>query len=105
MAWDKVYLLKSGKRMSRDLLLPIIASLAYLATYKPDLLIELLKFCRDSEYTPRDLESVKVLRALELILPDGNIRGSVKEVVRSSIQGNDSNLRLVSPIAGSDDFP
>lgn len=92
--------LKNGSELNRDYVILITTTLKTLYSQNQIVFYGLVLLCKDSEYKPFGTTK-DVLKKLLLLGDDGIPLLSVKNIVLSSVEGDNSKLKLVSPFAES----
>ena len=90
--------LRNGKEEIESLVWSTGTSLKELLKKKPMALYHLVMKCRDHNYQLTD-KVAEYLKSQDLILQDGTVHDSIKNIVLSTVVGEGINMELVSPLA------
>jgi hypothetical protein len=96
--------LKNGSEEVEALVKVTMISLGGLFEEKPLVFYDLVMYCRDNSYEWFG-HNQSICKELSLLLPDGSVHDSIKNIVLSAAVGSDLDMRLVSPVAETKEAP
>lgn len=90
--------LKNGSEEFPALVKVTMMSVEHLLESHPVAFFELVSLCRDRDHELFGNTAVK-LQGLGLVDPGGKVHGSIRNIVLSAVEGEDLEMRLISPLA------
>jgi len=96
----EVVMLRNGTEEAKPLVAVMMMSLEHLMDEQPLALYDLVMKCRDREYQFFG-DNEKYLQDLKLVETNGNIHGSVRNIILSAVRGEGIDMMLGSPVAKS----